>query len=312
MPFVCGLSFEFSIPALIIHPMHYDLCLPWYSEDDADFIRLIERAGERLSTSVKQVTPGDLLAFITGLYTGQVSFGTLLDRAQGDPRFLPINRWSRERGIRCLNPDEVSARASDKATMHFELITGGIDTPYTIILSSFVEQPILRPVDIAPLGPRFMMKPALGGGGEGVVEIGTMEEIIKTRLDYPEQKYLVQARIEPMGLEGRPAWFRVLYAGGKTWPCWWHPRTHEYKVLSEGEESLYGLGRLRQVTMCIASICRLDWFSTEIAVTPEGRFISVDYVNDQIDLRLQSKAADGVPDQLAEQLADQLVAMAKA
>jgi hypothetical protein len=289
----------------------FDLCLPWYSEYDADFVCLIRRASETQNVSLWLVTPQNLLESITALYKGEIRFRTLLDRAQGDARFLPINRWARENKAHRLNPDEVSERVSDKATMHLEFITGGVDTPYTIIISSFLDQPVLREIDLTPLGSRFFMKPVMGGGGEGVVELSSRDEIAKTRLEFPEQKYLLQANIDPRILDGRPTWFRVFYAGGEIWPCWWHPSTHVYGILSAEEENRYCLNRLRDVTKRIASICGLDWFTTEIAVTTAGRFVSVDYVNDQIDLRLQSAALDGVPNQIIEKLAAQLVAMTK-
>jgi glutathione synthase/RimK-type ligase-like ATP-grasp enzyme len=289
----------------------FDLCLPWYSEYDADFVCLIQRACEVQNISLWPVTPRNLLESITSLYRGEIRFKTLLDRGQGDARFLPINRWARENKACRLNPDEVSDRASDKATMHLEFITGGVDTPYTIILSSFLDQPILREIDLTPLGPYFFMKPVMGGGGEGVVKLATLEEITRARLEFPEQKYILQANVDPTNFDGRPAWFRVFYAGGEIWPCWWHPATHVYGILSMEEENRYGLGRLREVTQRIASICRLDWFTTEIAVTAGGKFISVDYVNDQIDLRLQSRAMDGVPDAIIEKLSMRLAAMAR-
>jgi hypothetical protein len=50
-------------------------------------------------------------------------------------------------------------------------------------------------------------------------------------------------------------------------------------------------------------------FSTEIAITSDGRFVIVDYVNDPIDLRLQSKASDGVPDDIVEDIAARLVGL---
>lgn len=288
-----------------------DLCLPWYSEYDADFIRYIQRACETHNVSLWLVSPENLLKSITALYKGEIRFKALLDRAQGDPRFYPINRWARENHIYRLNPEEVSERVSDKATMHLEFITGGVETPYSIILSSYLEQPVLREIDLTPLGSRFFMKPVMGGGGEGVVELTSPEEIAKTRLEFPEQKYLLQAHIAPMDLDGKPAWFRIFYAGGEIWPCWWHPLTHVYRVLSEEDENRYGLTKLRSVTKRIASICGLDWFTTEIAVTTFGQFVSVDYVNDQIDLRLQSSAVDGAPDIIIEKLTTQLVAMVK-
>jgi len=110
-------------------------------------------------------------------------------------------------------------------------------------------------------------------------------------------------------IEDAPAWFRVFYANGKTWPCWWDPQTHIYAPLTAEEESQNHLGNLRDVTKRIASICRLDWFSTEIALADE--FIVVDYVNDEIDTRVQSQAMDGAPDEVMEGIARQLVRIAR-
>ena len=67
---------------------------------------------------------------------------------------------------------------------------------------------------------------------------------------------------------------------------------------------------LHEITQRIASICKLDWFSTEIALTLE-EFVVVDYVNDGIDTRVQSKAVDGVPDEVMQNIAEQLVRIAK-
>jgi hypothetical protein len=47
-------------------------------------------------------------------------------------------------------------------------------------------------------------------------------------------------------------------------------------------------------------------FSTEITLTPDGRFVIVDYVNDPIDLRLQSKAFDGVPNDIVRDITERL------
>jgi len=42
-----------------------------------------------------------------------------------------------------------------------------------------------------------------------------------------------------------------------------------------------------------------DFFSTEIALAKDGRYVVVDYVNDPCDMRPQSKHFDGVPDTIA-------------
>jgi hypothetical protein len=291
--------------------MHYDLCLPWYWEYDLDFVQLVEKACMAQGVSFWQITPNNLLESITALYKGESTFRTILDRSQYDPRFEPIHRWSRQRNVRRINPAEVSAWSEDKATMHLELISAGIHTPYTIILSPFIEQPVLPDLNLTPLGDRFVIKPCCGGGGEGVV-LGafSVDQILRARMEFPEQKYLVQATVAPRTIQGRPAWFRVFFANGKTFPCWWHPLSHVFSIVTPQEENRYELVSLHKITKHIASICKLDWFSTEIALTLEA-FVVVDYVNDGIDTRLQSKAVDGVPDEVMQNIAHQLVSIAK-
>ena len=80
--------------------------------------------------------------------------------------------------------------------------------------------------------------------------------------------------------------------------------------MTSSEENRYELAPLHDITKRIASICKLDWFTTEIALTHE-HFVVVDYVNDQIDTRIQSKAVDGVPDDIMRRVAEKLVRLAK-
>ncbi|HNA89589.1 MAG TPA: hypothetical protein PK414_14350 [Anaerolineales bacterium] len=290
--------------------MRYDLCLPWYWEYDDVFAGMVERACIESGISLWQIKPDNLLESITALYKGVTTFKTLLHRGQGEAIFDPIPRWAKEFGARRINPAEVSAWSEDKATMHLELIQAGLHTPFTILLPPFLEQPVIPPIDLTPLGENFVIKPSNGGGGEGVVMGATStEEILKARMEYPEQKYLIQAHVTPVMMNETPAWFRVFYANGETYPCWWDTETHLYEKVTVEVEAQFGLSKLREVTRRIASICKLDWFTTEIAIADE--FIVVDYVNDEIDTRVQSQAIDGVPDEIMECVARQLVKIAK-
>jgi hypothetical protein len=288
--------------------LRYDLCLPWYWEYDDAFVGLIERACVKHGKTLWQITPTNLLEAITALYKGEVNFGALLDRAQDEVRFEPIGRWAREYGARRINPLELSLWSEDKATMHLELIQAGINTPHTILLAPFIEQPVVPPIDLSPLGKKFVIKPSNGGGGEGVImDANSVEQILRARTEFPTHKYLIQAHVTPRILDGRIAWFRCFYSAGEAFPCWWHPETHVYALVTAQEELHYGLTNLRDVTKRIASICKLDWFSTEIALADD--FVVVDYVNDGIDTRVQSRAADGVPDEVMEQITDRLVGL---
>ena len=298
------------MPSAIIFDMRYDLCLPWYWEYDDVFAGMVERACIESGISLWQIKPDNLLESITALYKGVTTFKTLLHRGQGEAIFDPIPRWAKEFGARRINPAEVSAWSEDKATMHLELIQAGLHTPFTILLPPFLEQPVIPPIDLTPLGKNFVIKPSNGGGGEGVVMGATStEEILKARMEYPEQKYLIQAHVTPVMMNETPAWFRVFYANGETYPCWWDTETHLYEKVTVEVEAQFGLSKLREVTRRIASICKLDWFTTEIAIADE--FIVVDYVNDEIDTRVQSQAIDGVPDEIMECVARQLVKIAK-
>lgn len=286
----------------------YDLCLPWYWEYDRDFVCFIEEACSARGLTLLQITPINILQAVTELYSGQIIFHTLLDRANDDLRFEPIRRFAKDNRLHRINPPELSHWAEDKATMHLELIQAGLQTPYTILLAPFIERPILPALDLTPLGEKFVLKPAVGGGGEGVtMNVSSRDEIQRARMEFPDQKYLAQAHISARILSGREAWFRVFYVGGDCWPCWWKPSTHVYQILTLDEEMQFDLAPLREVTQHIAQVCKLDWFSTEVALTEDGRFVVVDYVNDGIDTRLQSKAMDGVPDEVMKQIAGKLV-----
>ena len=291
--------------------MHFDLCLPWYWEYDIDFVQFVERACHKHGLTLWQITPDNLLESITALYKGEKSFQILLDRSQYDNRFEPVIRWAKKYHRKRINPAEVSAWSEDKATMHLELMSAGIHTPYTILLPPFIEQPVIPDLDLMPLGQQFVIKPSHEGGGEGVI-LGafSMDQILRARMQFPEQKYLIQATIMPRTILGRPAWFRVFFANGKTYPCWWHPLSHVSSIVTQHDEHKYELSPLHKITERIASICKLEWFSTEIALT-QKEFVVVDYVNDGIDTRVQSKAVDGIPDEVMQSIAEQLVRIVK-
>jgi hypothetical protein len=302
-----------AIASIIVSMTCCDLCLAWNWEYDSGFVRLLDEACARRGLTLLTVTPGSLDPVLAALASGGTRFRALLDRAtDSDPRFQPLVDWARANSARRINPQEQARWTHDKATMHLEFLTAGLETPHTIILPPFSGQPGLPPADLSPLNGRFAIKPARGGGGEGVVlEAGSWEQALTVRQQFPEEKYLLQAHVTPRLLDGRPAWFRVLACDGAVYPCWWDPRTHVYARVTAEESARFGLRGLREVTRRIARVCRLDLFSTEIALTVEDRFVVVDYVNDPVDLRLQSAAADGVPDAIVENIAGRLARMAE-
>jgi hypothetical protein len=297
----------------------FDLCIAWNWEYDRDFVHLLEAACANRGMTYYSVTPENLDATLAGLSSGEITFSAFFDRAsESDPRFQPLVDEARQRGIFRINPQELALWSSDKATMHLEFDSRGLETPYTILLSPCNVQPGLPPLDLTPLGGRFAIKPACMGGGEGVVlEATTWEQVLSVRKQYPHEKYLLQAHVTPRILDGRPAWFRVIVCDGAVFACWWDQLTHIYTPLRAEERFRFGLRNLYEVARRIAQVCRLDLFSTEITLAEDGspilvgKIVVVDYVNDPVDLRLQSKAMDGVPDVFVERIAGRLARLAE-
>ena len=292
---------------------HYDLCLAWNWEYDRDFVNLLEAACARAGLTFFSVTTENLDSTLARFSSGEISVGALLDRAsESDPRFQPLVDWARQSLVFRINPQELAVWSADKATMHLEFISRKLPTPCTILLSPSDEHPGLPPLDLSLLGGHFAIKPASLGGGEGVVlEATSLEQILSVRQQYPHEKYLLQAQVTPQVLDGRPAWFRVLVCDGAVYPCWWDQNTHIYSRVTAEERLRFGLRSLYEVARRIAQVCQLDLFSTEITLTTDGHFLAVDYVNDPLDLRLQSKAADGVLDAIVENIAGRLARLAE-
>lgn len=77
--------------------------------------------------------------------------------------------------------------------------------------------------------------------------------------------------------------------------------------MSAEQEDRYGLRPLRSAMELIEQICKLDFFSSEIAQTEDGRFVVVDYVNEICDMRLQSKYGNGAPDAVVNRIQQLIV-----
>ncbi len=286
----------------------YDLCVAWNWVYDADFIRLLEQSCQGRGLSLLQIKPDNLPQMLNALVNGEMSCRVFFDRASDvDPQFMPLVQWVREDAILCINAYERASRTWDKAEMHELLISQGFDVPPTIILPPYIDMPEIPAFDPFQLGDQFTIKPAHGSGGVGVMTNATSwDQALLVRQQHATDEYLLQAHVTPIELDTRPAWYRVIYCSGMVFPCWWHPNSHIYARVSETDSKNYNLEPLEEITSAIASLCGLDLFSTEIALTSECRFVVVDYVNDQIDLRLQSNAAEGVPDDIVHSVAQQL------
>jgi hypothetical protein len=108
-------------------------------------------------------------------------------------------------------------------------------------------------------------------------------------------------------MKRKPAWFRIFFVLGKIIPCWWDPVKHIYDVVTKEDIVRFRLNPLYELVKQIARIYKLGFFSTEIAIENGRRFVVVDYINDQCDMRKKSRFADGVCDEIVDVIVEEVV-----
>jgi len=99
-----------------------------------------------------------------------------------------------------------------------------------------------------------------------VLSATSWDQVLAVRQQHPGEKYLLQALVTPQILEGRPAWFRVLVCDGALYLVGGTRYPYLFPLTAE-QRFRFGLRKLRDIAARIAQICRLQLFSTEIALT---------------------------------------------
>ena len=293
---------------------HFAIASDW--EYDEDFIRLIENFAHENGVSTYIVWPSNLDEVINSIENETISFSFFYDRASDTSlEFLKLQNLMVDKNISVFDIWQNLKWAADKAIMHTEFIAAGIYTPHTVLIPPFKsEQKIQLPEEmLSSLGNPFIVKPANTiGGGKGVIkETRTAGDILQARQTFPYERYLLQKKIIPVEENGRRFWFRGFYTCGLIQAAWWNDLTHVYDLITEEEVEAYHLQPLFQVIKKIAQVCKINFFSTEIALDIDGEFTVIDYVNEVCDMRLKSCHFDGVPDKIVEKAAERIVAYVK-
>ena len=239
----------------------------------------------------------------------KISFKAFLDRASDeDPEFIPLTKLIEQKKCYLINPHNKVVKSLDKILVHRKLVKKRFQLPRTFLIQPYDRQNELLITDeeLEILGSPFIIKPAtFSGGGEGVIRNATsLDQIQKERIKNHSDKYIVQEKIIPRTLNERRAWFRVIYAFGQVLLTWWDDKTHIYHSVTNSETKEYNLLPLGKISKKLARITRLDYFSTEIALTKDHKFILIDYVNDQCDMRLKSNHVDGIPDEVVTEFVE--------
>lgn len=291
----------------------YDFCVATDWQYDKDFVDLIEQvAREKYALTTYVVEPFNLDETINRIHNGEISFRFFYDRgSDSSPDFLKLHNIMLKNQVPVLDDLNRLKWASDKATMHLEFIANGLMTPYTIIIPPFntAEKILLSVADLANLGRPFIIKPAnTTGGGIGVVDgAETLQDVISARKVYDHDKYLLQEKVKPIEKDGIRFWFRGFFCCGIIDCSWWDDTSHVYNTLSPVHVTNYQLDELFNIVEKISKIIQLNFFSTEIALSQNGKFVVIDYVNEICDMRLKSIHRDGVPDGIVQKIVRQIV-----
>ena len=278
---------------------------------DGPFVARVLRYGAEAGVRVAAAGPADLTPWLTAIRAG-VRPGRVLDRASDVcPEAAALADAAKAAGVLVTNDPDRARAAVDKARMHLALMASGVHVPHTVVLSPR-RGVALDPARLARLGRPFVLKPARGSGGEGVVLDATgPDDVKRARAAYPSDAILAQERIVWTALDGHPAYFRVFWCLGEIHACFWNPDTRRYTAVSRTQRAWNWHDGLADVARAIARVAHMDLFSTEVAVTADGRFVSVDYVNDMCDLRMADEHPDGVPVAVVEAIARRLVSASR-
>jgi len=289
----------------------YHLAVAWDWELDRDFIHVLEREIQSRKMHFYSISHHNTQETARKVQRGELVFGAFLDRADDtNEEFRHLSRAVRKTTTYFINPPDAIVQANDKATMHLEFLTKGINVPFTIIVSPYNKRKEieLKLSDLQRLGRPFIIKPAntTGGGAGVIVGAETLKDVIESRQHNRNDKYLLQEKITATRRGDRKTWFRVFSVFGLIIPCWWDDETHRYLAVTTQDRDAFCLHELVPIARRIKEVCTLDFFSSEIAITPEDRYIAVDYVNDICDMRLQSSHFDGVPDPIVQRICERI------
>jgi glutathione synthase/RimK-type ligase-like ATP-grasp enzyme len=283
---------------------------------DADdyFIHCVQKQCADLRLNFFLVEPLWVEAFYEGLSNGRMWPRVLLnmhsEHHQPKEIFHRLVRLAADKGVRVIDPPDRALAAFDKSRLHGRLMTAGLQVPHTVIVpAGGVTNFTLNAADRAALGSPFVIKPAMGYGRRGLVlDAASEADALRSAAEWPDDNYLLQRRIIPTYVDGRPAYWRVYFVFGTVWCSWWNCFTDEYRLVTAAERSRLKLDRLEEIISRIAALTGMEFFSTEIAETAAGDLVIIDYVNDQC--HMLSQTADpqkGVPDELVAAIAKRLM-----
>lgn len=299
------------------NPKEYDFALSWPDNKRTPFIKWVREGCADKALTFLQIHDGNISETIERLEERKIRIHFLLDmnatyNSPGD-LYARLCYTVKDTGGKVIDDPDHARFSIDKSISHYCFVRNNIPVPYTLIIRSWQLDKIKVPDDIKKeLGVPFIIKPAMGFGGKGVITDAKwkLKNITMARNFDRTDNYLLQEKINPIIIEDKPAWFRTYYVFGKIIPCWWNPSNGEYSHVNKKEFSAYNLSKLKEVPPLISQVTGMDWFSTEIAYCKKKGRISavvVDYINDQCHLDVKSMFPSAPPNHVVKCIAENMV-----
>lgn len=299
----------------------YDFALTWVNSPEEKFVQWLKRECRLRKMSFLLCAPENSRRAVKDVEEGFLRIRFLLDNEANYSD--PIDMFGRlcyavkdTAGWVVCDPDYARS-ASNKSIAHYDLARAGINVPYTIVVRNWQPDTFqLSAQEKRQLGGEFIIKPAASFGQRGIIKDtkGSITEIVYARNFNRGDNFLLQQKITPLVLDGKMAWFRVYYLFGEIIPCWWDTDTGKYSHVTLKEFNNYKLLPLARIVSEIARITRLEFFTSEIALTKFAaglrKFVAIDYVNDQPELCVRPQAINGPLDDIVEHVAMRCVEIA--
>ena len=217
-----------------------------------------------------------------------------------------LAREVKRQGGHAIDDPDNTAIMAHKGLFHKMLLENHIPVPETVIVSRGELNSFRITDEIkAQLGVPFVVKPAWGDSGVGVILDGDSEHDLRKSAEQApnSDSFLIQRKLHPKELGGHSGWFRMFHICGEIISCWWNPSSHEYQLVTPQQERYYKLAPLKRIMTGIARASKMKKFSTEICLHDDGKFYAVDYMNADPDMNPRSFYPHGVPDEVVRHIA---------
>ena len=292
----------------------YDLVMTHKLDTDDLFLHRVQFHCARLGLNFFLIEPAWVGAFHDRLASGEIWARVLLnmhsEHHHPEDPFTRLVQLAASKHTQVIDHPEVARAAFDKGRFHQRLLGTEIQVPYTLIVPrDQVDGFRLSDEARAELGQPFVIKPSLGYGRRGVIINATTEsDLQRSATDWPGSDYLLQKLMVPRTIQDAPAYFRVYFAFGAVWCNWWNCFTDRSRPVTPEEREQWGLQPLESIVRQLAELSGMRFFSTEILLGSDGRFVAIDYINDQCHMLSQTANPQiGVPDEVVAGIAERLV-----